>query len=298
MVDELKLGKLPAKEDPKGRTVRLRSILVKKYLPALPEAYDIDAALGGIDDSRMFANNEYGNCVIAARAHQTLRFEKGEQGRQIDIADQEVIDQYLIETGGGDWGLILLESLKSWRKNGWPVGDQNYTIYAFASVDWKSHTEVKHCIHLLHGINFGMRVYQKDMDQFNAGEPWHLTGDNGQFRGGHGVYACQYNTYIGRRIAPTIKVLGYNQFGIWCMTWGKKQFMTYDFWDARVDEAYGIVDNRNEWMAEDSPVDVEKLDGYLKEITGDGEEPLGCPFWPVALIKKMVKPVIKGVKHG
>ena len=258
--ETLKLGKLPAKYD--KRTIKLSSILRKKLLPELPKTYNLDVALGGIDDNRMFGNDKYGDCVIAARAHQTLRFEKYEQGIQPFISDEEVIDQYFDETGGLDSGLYLLLSLRQWRKEGWKVGGQTYTIYAFASVNWKKHNEVKHCIHLLGGVNFGMLVYQTDIDQFNASEDWHLTGNDGALQGGHGVYAYAY---------------GYDDQGIVCMTWGKRQRMTWDFWDKRVDEAYGIVDNRDEWI-EDSPVYIVKLDGYLAEITGEyDEEPSECP---------------------
>ncbi|MBA7620217.1 hypothetical protein ES703_27562 [subsurface metagenome] len=258
-MDEMtyKLGKLPALPD--KRNIKLASILRKKLLPELPDTYDIDDALGGIDDNRMFANDEYGNCVIAARAHQTFRFEKYEQGKQIAITDQEVIDQYLKEALGIDMGLILLLSLKRWRKEGWSVGGKNYTIYAFSNVDWKNHEEVRHCIHLLGGVNFGMKVYQSDIDQIEAGEAWHLTDGIGAYLGGHGVYAYKFG-----------KLIGYDERGVTCMTWGKRQRMTWAFWDNRVDEAYGIVDNRDDWL-EDSPLDVEKLDQHLFEITGEGE---------------------------
>lgn len=215
-----KFGKLPPLPD--KRNIKLRKILRKELLPPLPDTYDIDDALGGIDDNRMFANDEYGNCVIAARAHQTFRFEKYEQGKQIAITDQEVIDQYLKESFGMDMGLILLVSLKRWRKEGWPVGEKTYTIYAFAEVDWKNHEEVKHCIHLLGGVNFGMLVYQCDVDQFEAGEAWHLTESPGPYLGGHGVYAYRYG-----------KLIGYDERGLTCMTWGKRQRMTWAFWDAR-----------------------------------------------------------------
>jgi len=271
MID-LKLGKLPAKID--ARTIRLSSIIKKELLPPLPSSYDVDEALGGIDNNRMFANDQYGNCVIAAQAHQTFRFEKFEQGTQIDITDQEVIDEYFEQTGGADRGLILLLSLNKWRNAGWPVGGKNYTIYAFASVDWKNHDEVRHCIHLLGGVNLGMRVYQKDIDQFNADEPWHLTGNDGEFRGGHGVYLHVYEA---------------DELGITCTTWGRQQPMSWEFWDARVDEAYGIVDNRNAWMGEASPLDVELLDYYLEQISGNGGEPQGCAFPPFSIIRNTLR---------
>ena len=275
---ELKLGKLPPVID--KRTIPLKAILRLKLLPELPPYYDNQEVLG-VEDDFMFANDQYGDCVKAARAHQTLVFEAFEQGKQIEIIDQEVIDEYLDETGGADSGLVLLFSLKDWRNGGWDVGGKIYTIYAFASVDWKDHSEVKHCIHLLGGVNFGMSVYQTDIDQFKAGEDWHLTGNDEEKLGGHGVYAYAYN-----------------EDGVWGMTWGKCQFMTWEFWDARVDEAYGIVDNINPWMADNSPLDVEKLNEQLQEITeGRGEGNLGClpPFSLFDLAKKTIKFLKKGL---
>lgn len=267
-----KFGKLAPIID--NRTIPLSAILIEEKLPALPSSYDVDDAVNGIEDNFTFNNTVYGDCVIAARAHQTLRFEKFEQGTQVEITDQEVIDQYFEETGGEDSGLYLLSSLKDWRKNGWKVGNKIYTIYAFASVDWKNHDEVKHCIHLLGGVNFGMKVYAKDIEQFDAGQDWELTGNNGWYKGGHGVYSYAY---------------GYDKQGLECMTWGVRQKMSWDFWDARIDEAYGIVDNRNDWL-EYSPVDVEKLDGYLKEITKDGEQPeISCPCPIIRFIVKLFR---------
>lgn len=272
MAEILRHGKLPPKID--SRTIRLSSIIKRELLPPLPDHYDVDEGVGGIDNKRMFGNDKYGCCVIAAQAHQTFRFEKFEQGEQIEITDQEVIDEYFRQTGGADRGLILLLSLNQWRNVGWPVGGKTYMAYAHAAVDWKNHEEVCHCIHLLGGVDFGMKVYRKDMEQFNADEPWHLTGHDGEFIGGHGVYLHNYER---------------DDMGITCTTWGRKQPMTWDFWDARVDEAYGIVDNRNSWMGEDSPVDMEKLDGYLKEISGNGRQSPGCSFWPVTIMKELLR---------
>jgi hypothetical protein len=270
---ELKLGKLPPRID--ERTIPLSKILKVELLPELPPSYDIDEVLG-VSDSFMFNNSVYGDCVIAARAHQTLRFEKIEQGVQIPILDKEVTDEYFKESDNRDTGLVLLNSLNAWHKTGWKVGDKVYTIYAFASVDWRDHDQVKHAIHLLGGVNFGMQVYQTDVDQFNAGKDWELTGQNGSFRGGHGVYLCAYK--YQQNACPHCAT-GWTDDFITCMTWGRRQKMTWAFWDARVDEAYAIVDNKDDWIG-DSPIDVVALDDYLKEITGSSGDNGGCaiPF--------------------
>ena len=290
---ELKLGKLPPVID--HRTIPLRLIIRAELLPELPSVYDNHEVYNVVDDF-MFANDVYGDCVKASRAHQTLVFEAFEQGKQIEITDKEVVDEYFKETGGRDTGLILLTSIKDWRNDGWPIGGRNYTIYAFASVDWFDHDEVKHCIHLLNGVNFGMKVYQTDLDQFKAGEGWHLTGSDGAFKGRHGVYACKYrdidNGEEWAKYHNSSKVVSYSLDGVWAMTWGRKQFMTWDFWDARVDEAYGIVDNKNKWMGDDSPVDVQKLDAYLQEITKGRGENSGCA---IPFLGKLIKFLLKGL---
>ena len=252
---ELRLGKLPPKVD--ARTIQLSNILRMRFLPDLPKEYDIDKELVVVDNN-MYLNDVLGDCVIAARGHQTLRFEKYEQGFLIPISDDEIKKEYFKETGGSDSGLIMLLSLNQWRK-GWAAAGRTYNIHAYASVDWKNHTEVKHCIHLLNGVYFGMEVSQEAMEQFKRGETWTVVPGDGGILGGHGVYAMAY--YDGILV---------------CETWGKRQIMTWEFWDKYVDEAYGIVDNKDEWLGDKSPVDIQLLDSYLVEIT-TSEQPSNCP---------------------
>lgn len=310
---ELKLGKLPAVEDPLNRTIPLSAILIPENLPPLPAAFDVDDPIqsvwGGVDDHFVYRNagpDAVGDCVKAARAHHTLRLEMFEQKKQIEITDDEVVAEYFRESGGRDTGLILLNAMKDWRKQGWDIGGKHYTIYAFAKVDWKDHDQVKHAIHLLAGINFGMLVFTKDIEQFQNGQGWRLTGQDGKFRGGHGVYGCKYRDQeqaeLGRLLAiraeengghawlPRPDIIGYEENGLWVMTWGVKQFMTWAFWDARVDEAYAVVDQRNDWQGKDSPLDIDKLDAYLELITGDKGIGQGCnPF--SCLIPERIKEI-------
>src|SRR4051794_36306669 len=110
-----KLGKAAAKKD--KRNLKFASVL-RAAAPKLPSSYDFDAAHPGIP-TPMFANDTYGDCVIAGRAHQTLRFEDVEQGSVPTITDQAVVKEYLKETGGPDSGLVVLDSLNEWRSAGW-----------------------------------------------------------------------------------------------------------------------------------------------------------------------------------
>jgi len=274
------------------RTIPLRAILRLKELPPLPIQHDAHEAVGSFLDERMFANDQYGCCVISAQAHNTLTFEKFEQDMVIPITDQEVIDEYFRQSGGEDRGLYLSLAMKEWKNRGWDAAGRHYDVYAYASLDKPDHNQVKYSIYLLNGVIFGMQVFETDMEQFKNNEPWHLTGNSGQFLGGHGVYGFGYKdddsirfvnpyapivSYEGYAKFPTMsKALSWSEYGLNCMTWGEEQFMTWEFWDARVNQVYAVVDNRNAWLGKDSPVDVNKLDGYLEEITGETNSGYGC----------------------
>jgi len=252
-MNRYRLGKKTAKIDP--RTIRLKAVL--KALPPIPEIYLIDTNLSQQVPIPMFANDRYGDCVIAGRAHQTLRFECKEQLQCIPITDDEVLNEYWDEgcilrrwfpSIKPDRGLILLDSLKSWRNNGWTAGGKAYNIYAFAALDPADHLDLKATVYLLGGGNVGIQVPSSVWEQFNNNQPWDVVPGS-SIEGGH----C-------------ILINGYNLVGPMCITWAKQVQMTWKFWDAYTDEAFAIVDNRNVWQ-EDSPIDVEKLNAILDEIT-------------------------------
>ena len=277
------------------RIIPWRAILRLKELPPLPSEWDAHAAVGGVDDDRMFGNNQYGNCVKAAFAHFILTLEKFEQGTLVDIADQEVIDEYLRETGGADTGLYLTYAMKDWRNHGMVFGGKTYPIYSFAGAEPHDHVAIKYAIYLLRGVIFGMQVFSTDIDQFRRDEPWHITEHSGTLEGGHGVYGFKYNddsvNFVDRGtelstkqnsgyagFPQLYKVLTWAENGLTCMTWGEEQSMDWDFWDSRVNQVFAVVDQRNKWQGDDSPVDVDANDKYLREITGNGEVPSECPF--------------------
>jgi hypothetical protein len=112
--DIFKLGKAPARRD--KRNLKFAAILRTPVV--LPDEYDFDVLHLGVP-TPMFGNDRFGDCVIAGRAHQTLRFELIEQKELISISENDVVNEYFKETGGPDEGLVVLSSLKSWRSQGW-----------------------------------------------------------------------------------------------------------------------------------------------------------------------------------
>lgn len=219
----LKLGKAPAKHDP--RTLKFASLLKARI--SLPKAYDFDDQHPGVP-TPMFANDRYGDCVMAGRAHQTLRFELAEQKKIISITDQDVIREYFQETGGADNGLVVLNSLQEWQTTGWLVGTTNYKIQAFSELELGNHNQVMQAIVLDIGVGLGLGLPLSAQTQFETGKPWDVA------RGARGAV----NSWGGHYVF----VPGYTKLGPVCVTWGRKQQMTWAFFDKYCDEAYAIFD--------------------------------------------------------
>ena len=240
-----KLGKAAAKKD----TRNLKMATVLKAAPKLPKSYDFDKSHSGIP-TPMFANDDKGDCVIAGRAHQTLRFEKIEQGSVLMISDNDVLKEYFKETGGPDTGLVVLDSLKLWRSKGWKVGKRAYKIQAFAEVDQTNHTQVRQTIFSVVGVGFGVQLPNSAKEQIQSGQPWDVTTGPDALPGswgGHYVYTP-----------------GYTPQGPVCVTWGRKQQITWAWLDKYCDESYAIFDAKNRFKK--SMINGAKIKAFLKAL--------------------------------
>jgi hypothetical protein len=249
-VNGLKLGKLPARID--TRTLRLARLFIPAKLPALPDKFDNDDGMNVVIESNMFGNDQWGDCVIAGRANWTLRAEYFEQNIRLPITTDEVLYQYWKEQGGNastqpDNGLVMLNSLNVWRHDGWTAAKEHYNIYAYAAINWKKYNELKYAILLLGGAYTGFWVPSSAMDQFDRGETWTVVPGS-TIAGGHAIY-----------------LVGYNEIGPVCLTWGKKQQMTWEFFLKYTDEAYAMIDDIDSFKS-NSPVNIPLLSEYLKTI--------------------------------
>ena len=200
----------------------------------------------------MYGNNVWGCCVIAGRAHQTLRFELIEQKRLLRVTEKEVVDEYLTQSGGEDSGLITLDSLRLWRKQGWKASRKRYFIRAFSEIDRTNVTEVKTAIVMNLGVGIGLRLPLSAQRELDENKPWETTtgrGSRANSWGGHYVYVC-----------------GYTKLGPTCVTWGAKQQMSWAFFAAYCDEAYAMIDALNT-VAKRANIDEKKLDAFLETVS-------------------------------
>ena len=217
-------GKAPAKRD--DRNLNLVDVLREE--DPLPVEYDFDDEHRGIP-TPTFGNDKVKkvkNCVIAGRAHQTLRFEMVEQGGLINITDEDVAREFRKQAGEENNDIQVLESLKLWRTRGWEAAGQHFKIFSFAEIkDRTDHEPIKRAI-INTGVGLGFVLPDSALTQFEAGQPWEITRE----RPGNPHY---------------VYVSGYTKEGPVCVTWGRKQRMSWAFVDEYCDEAYAIIDDIN-----------------------------------------------------
>ncbi len=246
----VRMGKLPARRD--ARNIAFAELVRKA--PRLPAEWDFDTEHVAIP-TPMFGNDVHGDCVIAGRAHQTLRFEWIEQSRKLAISTADVLREWRLENGNTEDGLVVLDSLKAWRTRGWEAAGRTYRIAAFTEVGRASRAEVKRAIVMQAGIGIGLLLPADALAQFDEGRPWDVSKRDPTPVGGHYVY-----------------VVGYTRKGPVCVTWGKRQPMTWAFFERFCDEAYAIVDARDEALrrlaALGGALDLDRLAQRLGEAQG------------------------------
>lgn len=243
------LGKRAAKRD--GRNFAFRELL--RAEPELPLAWDFDDAVRAVP-TPMFANDAHGDCVIAGRAHQTLRFEFAERGEVPRIRDADVLREWRRENGGTEDGLVVLDSLKAWRSRGWRVGEATYRIRAFAEIDRTRFDDVRRAIVLRIGAGIGLMLPDAAIAQFDEGRAWDVPQQGAdELAGGHYVYCS-----------------GYTPAGPVCVTWGRKQAMTWAFFGRYCDEAWAVFDARDAWRRAPAghrdAIDVSRLEARLATV--------------------------------
>jgi hypothetical protein len=242
---KLRFGKLAAKYD--ARTLKMVKYTTQLSPP--PEEFDnlkiIYEKLKKNNPAELFpmdGNDIYGDCVVAGMAHY-LTVTNGRIG-ELQIPPENVVVKFYKKLSGcGDNGLVMLDTLKYWRKHEF----YNHEIPAFGTIDLKNHTLVKQCIQLFGGVDLGFAVQENAIFDFENHIPW-TPGNSGG--GGHCVVAVAYDK-------DTVSVL----------TWGGVQKGTWAWWDAMVDEAYAILPLEAQIPDFAPGLDYEALKTDLVEIT-------------------------------
>lgn len=218
-----KLGKLPARKD--SVTFKLSNYLTT--LPTPPTKYGHQSLV--LDWEGMLGNDNYGDCVWAGAAHETILWNK-EASKQVTFTEKSVLSDYSAVTGfnpndpNTDQGTDMQVAASYRRKTGVIDGSNTrHKVSAYLAIKTGDPTELKQAMYLFSNVGIGFQFPDYAMDEFNAGQSWHVKS-GGAIQGGHYVPA-----------------VGYNSRYIYVITWGKVQKMTWGFFKKYCDEAIAYV---------------------------------------------------------
>jgi hypothetical protein len=254
---KVRLGKQPHKHD--DRTLRLARYFDTSGI-VIPENFDFDAKRKPFP-VRMWGNDQYGDCVIAAEANGELRLERVETWQTVPIVDADAINRYKLLTGckeagdENDTGLVILDAMRNWRKLGFLTAykERDYKIDAYGELDTHDPQQLREGIYLLHGIHFGFALPAAAQEMTNNGV-WDYKGETGSewepgSWGGHCVYAKKYTPE-----------------SIYVLTWGMEIEVTNAFVHKYADEAWGVVDSLDAWR-KTGHFNVDAMESDLSQIS-------------------------------
>jgi hypothetical protein len=217
-----KLGKKPARHDP--RTLHLRAFLRLESLPAIPPHHH---QAEHVRRWPTLGNRRIHDCTCAAAGHLihawTSRFGPAVilPTRVVERAYSQITG-YDPRTGKRDTGADVLTVLNYWRKSGFG----GHHIEAFASLERHHQLHIRAAIFLFGGVYVGLGLPRSARRK----KIWRVppSGPHGHGRpdswGGH-----------------VVPIIGYDEHGLTAISWGRRQRMTWGFWQTYCDEAYAVL---------------------------------------------------------
>lgn len=216
----MKLGKRPFTPD--YRDLRLAS--VQRALPAFPTR---PFGYGTVwSDWGMLGNDSAGDCVFAGFDHEHMLFNRL-AGHDVSFTTANALSDYSAVTGynpndpSTDQGTVVRDGLV-YRKNTGLIGadGKRHKIAAFASIDPKDWNTMIRCVWTFGVVGMGFEFPQSAWDQ--VGGVWDVVSGS-PIDGGHYVPVVGSPDTSGQAT---------------CITWGKRQVMTREFYEKYNDEAW------------------------------------------------------------
>lgn len=258
---EPKLGRLPAKSDPRALHFA-RFAVAPRVIPAATRFWTKRTKF----PLRTFGNLEYGSCTRASQALLAMRMERLEVGRTPDVRDEEVVRVYLDMTrrlyGGGDTGAYETDALSEWRKPELTFRDAKgrpLTIDAFTRVNHADQDELRLAIYL--AAAKGIKVCLNLPRAWKTAKPparWDLPAGQqpiGDYLpgswGGHAM-ACR----------------DFDEDGLWLVhSWAfEDQLVTWRAAAVYLDEAHVVIDSLNAWRKKPHVRKMLDLDGIRRAV--------------------------------
>lgn len=220
----VKLGKNPARHDP-------RTLLYGAYRTGA-QTPPRQAHWGHGLPFAVLSNDQYGDCVEAAFAHQ-LQVWDDRAGHRFAPTDAETLGAYTAITGfnpddpSTDQGTDMLTAVKYWQSTG--IAGQKITAYA--AVNPLDRAQVAESVAWFGGCYIGVQLPVTAQNQ--VGEIWTVGTGPDSAAGSWGGHC--------------VPVVGFGPDVLWLVTWGALQAMTWEFLATYCDEAYVLLGR--EWLA-------------------------------------------------
>lgn len=221
----LKLGKRPARH---AISFRFGDFFNAARLPAPPLRF---GHYQQISSWGMLANDQYGDCVWAGAAHETMVWSL-EGGRQMSrFIPRNVLSDYSTATGFDparpetDQGTDMKEAAAYRKRTGVvDASGMRHKIDAYVALKVGNVDQLMLATYLLGAAGVGLQMSQQAMDAFDDAEPWDVM-PKPDVVGGH------YVPCVGRNSKGNLLVV----------TWGRLHAMTPAFYERFSDEAVAYV---------------------------------------------------------
>lgn len=254
---ELRLGKNPAKYDPK--LIHLTDIQQPSVsLVPAPVGFDSTNKIGSLTYNwGMLGNDQFGDCVWAGADHETEILVHDGTGIVPSFTPQTALGDYGACTGfkptdpNSDQGTDMGQAM-SYRKN---IGiidgtGTRHKIGAYVGLEPGNWNQLLEALYAFRVVGIGFVFPQSAMDQFNANKPWTVVKGSPD-EGGH------YVPVVGHATANYV----------WLITWAKKIRMSKAFYEKYNDESYAFVSTEDlKNLRSPGGYDLSTLNAILTEL--------------------------------
>ncbi|MGA2424096.1 MAG: hypothetical protein ABSG07_08845 [Terriglobales bacterium] len=224
---KVKLGKQTAHHDS-------RVPMLSKYTASLPPAPAATSYDSKITNLGMMLNNTLGDCTCAAVGHVIQQWTAEAQKKQVIIPDPdilklyEVVGHYNPDNPKTDRGAIEINVLNYWLANPF-VGNK---LSAFCALEPQNLQDIKDAVYIFGNCYIGLQMPLSAQGQ----TVWTLPPGGATGKGAPGSWG-----------GHAVPIVAYDARGLTCITWGELIRMTWQFWNAYCDEAYGLLSP--DWIA-------------------------------------------------
>jgi len=206
-----------------------RTLLFGKYLTAAlqppPPAVDYSKPVAVWP---MMGNDTYGDCTCAAAGHMVEEW-TANTSTEKTLSNTQILAAYNhFAKGNADAGANMLDVLKYWRKTG--IGGDKIT--AFAQLEPKNDIQARDAVNLFGNCYIGVALpnfaVAPGTDFLQT--PW-VVPPQGP------VGDAAPNPQNGH----CIPAVGYDARNLYVVTWGALKSMSWQFYDAYMDEAFAVL---------------------------------------------------------